>query len=190
MTWLALGLLIFLGIHCLPHFQTSRHALIERFGPGGHKGLFSLVSGIGFTFIIIGVIQRSHIPLWIAPEWSRDLAIGGMLPASILLCAANFPNNIQRLSKNPMLIGLIIWSAVHLIANGDLASLMLFGGFLLFALFDIWSVTRINRASANNEQEKTALWRDVLVIALGAGIYSALLIWHGNLFGVTVIHLQ
>jgi len=187
MVWLTLGLVIFLGIHCLPHFQTGRQALIQRYGAMPYKGIFSLVSGLGFALLVVGVIQRSYIPLWTPPAWGRDLAIGAMLPALILLCAANFPNNIQRLAKHPMLIGLLLWAGAHLLANGDLASLMLFGGFGVFALFDIWSVTREARSTIKTNPQSTPIWRDVAAVVLGLGLYSALLWWHGDLFGSALV---
>lgn len=185
MTILALGLLIFLGVHCLPHFQTQRMLLIQRIGASSYKAIFSITSAIGLGLIIFGMAQREYTHLWIAPEWTRDLVIGAMLPASILLCAANFPNNIQRLSRNPMLIGILLWSGTHLLANGDLTSLMLFGGFLCFSLFDLWSVT--HSARARTKPQKTPVWRDLLVAALGLGAYAALLWWHGDFFGVALI---
>lgn len=187
MLWLTLGLMLFLGIHCLPHFQTARQALIQHYGAMPYKGTFSLVSALGFALIIVGVVQRSYIPLWTPPLWSHNLVIGAMLPASILLSAANFPNNIQRWAKYPMLIGLLLWSGAHLLANGDVASLMLFGGFLGFALFDLWSVTRVERAAPQTNHTSTPVWRDILVVVLGLGIYSALLWWHGDLFGAAVV---
>ncbi len=190
MTWLGLGLLLFLGIHCLPHFQSTRQGLIGRLGEMRYKGLFSLTSAVGFGLIVIGVIQRDYIHLWHSPGWSRELTIGAMLPASILLCSANFPNNIQRLTKHPMLIGLLLWSASHLLANGDLASLMLFGGFLCFALFDLWSVTGAARSTPHKTSARTPLWRDLIAIGLGIVTYAALLWWHGQLFGMALVTQQ
>ncbi len=187
MTALALGLLIFLGVHCLPHFQTRREMLIQRLGAMPYKGLFSLTSAVGLGLIIVGMMQRQYTHLWTPPLWTRDLVIGAMLPASILLCAANFPNNIQRLSQHPMLIGLLLWSGSHLLANGDLASLMLFGGFLCFAVFDLWSVTKTSRVQAQKARKPTPVWLDLLVLILGLGAYAALLWWHGDLFGIALL---
>lgn len=185
MHWLALGLLLFLGVHCLPHFQSARLGLIQRLGPLPYRGVFSLVSAIGLGLIVIGMMQREFVHLWTPPVWSRDLVIGAMLPASILLCSANFPNNIRRLSRHPMLIGLLLWSGSHLFANGDLASLMLFGGFLLFAAFDLWSVNR--RVTAPALTSKPPVWLDAVAVILGIGVYAALLLWHGQLFGMPLI---
>ncbi|MGH1372310.1 MAG: NnrU family protein [Cellvibrionaceae bacterium] len=187
MTALTLGLLIFLGVHCLPHYQAQRELLIRRVGAMRYKGLFSITSAIGLGLIIIGMMQREYTHLWTPPLWSRDLVIGAMLPASILLCAANFPNNIRRLSQHPMLIGLLLWSGSHLLANGDLASLLLFGGFLCFSAFDLWSVTRASRIQINKTLEPTSLWLDLVVLILGIAAYAALLWWHGDLFGVALI---
>lgn len=190
MVWLGLGLLLFLGIHCLPHFQAARQSLILRVGEMRYKGLFSLISAAGLAMIVAGVMQRDYIHLWNSPAWSRELIIGAMLPASILLCSANFSNNIQRLTRHPMLIGLLLWSASHLFANGDLASLMLFGGFLCFALFDLWSVSGVARSATNNASVQTPVWRDLVALSLGVVTYAALLWWHGELFGVVLITQQ
>lgn len=187
MTWLALGLLVFLGIHTLPHFQLTRQSLIQRLGAMRYKGLFTLISATGLAMIVIGVAQRHYLPLWHPPAWSREFTIGAMLPASVLLCSANFPNNIQRLSKHPMLIGLLLWSASHLLANGDLASLMLFGGFLCFAVFDLWSVSSPARLATNKAATPTPVWRDLVALLLGVITYAALLWWHGQLFAVALV---
>ncbi len=187
MTALALGLLIFLGVHCLPHFQAPRQALVQRLGAMNYKGLFSIASAVGLGLIIFGIMQRQYVPLWTPPPWAHKLVIGAMLPAAVLLCAANIPSNIRRVTRHPMLIGLLLWAASHLLANGDLASLLLFGGFLWFSIFDLWSVTQTARAQAVESVEATPRWLDLVVLVLGLGAYAALLWWHGDLFGVAII---
>jgi uncharacterized membrane protein len=104
--------------------------------------------------------------------------------ALTLLVAAFMPTNLKRFTRHPMLWGVTIWAAVHLLSNGDLASLILFGSFGAFSLFDMWSA---NRRGAELSSQALPYWRDLLVVVVGAIVYVAFLKSHAWLFGVPLV---
>jgi uncharacterized membrane protein len=104
--------------------------------------------------------------------------------ALILLVAAFMPTNLKRFTRHPMLWGVTIWAAAHLLANGDLAGLILFGSFGAFSLFDMWSA---NRRGAKLSSKVVPYWRDLLVVLIGGIVYVGILHSHGLLFGVPVV---
>jgi uncharacterized membrane protein len=184
MTLLVLGMLIFVGIHLVPTFASTRQSLIARFGAGPYKGGFAAISFIGLGLLIAGKAYADAVPLWTPPAWGRHAAMLLMLFAFILLVAAYLPSNVKRLTAHPMLFGVTLWSAAHLLVNGDLASVILFGGLGAFALFDMWSA---NSRGAAPSKVAYPITRDIVVVAVGLLAYVALLFLHPHLFGVRVI---
>lgn len=184
MTLLVLGIAVFIGIHLLPTFAPTRHKLIGRMGEGGYKGMFSIVSAAGLALIIFGKAYAGFVPVWTPPAWTRHLALTLMPFAFILLVAAYLPSNIKRLTAHPMLWGVTLWAAAHLSANGDLASLLLFGSLGAYALFDMLSA---NRRGAAPSSKSFPASRTIAVVAIGLAAYAAFLFLHPYLFGVPVI---
>src|SRR4051812_23122411 len=126
---LVLGLILFLGAHVLPTRRPLRDALVARTGEGSYKGLMSLASLVGFVLIAWGFGQyreQGYIQLWTPPAGLRHLTVLLMLPALICVAAAYLPGQIQARLKHPMLVGVKIWAFAHLLANGDLGSMILF----------------------------------------------------------------
>lgn len=184
MTLLILGILIFIGIHLLPSFAAPRQRLIARVGPRPYRGLFALVAFIGLALLIWGKARAGFVPVWTPPAWSRHVALTFMPFALILLAAAYLPSNVKRFTPHPMLWGVTIWAAAHLSANGDLASMLLFGSFLAFALFDIASA---NARGAQRSTIQYAGTRDLAVIGIGVLAYGVLLFLHPYLFRVPAL---
>lgn len=187
---LVLGLLVFFAIHLLPAQTEMRGSLVSRFGEVGYKAIFSIVSLIGLTLIILGYHKLQLHPgkdpqLWYPPMWTRHIALALMWPAMIALAAAYVPSRIHTMLKHPMLVAIKIWALAHLIANGDLGSLILFGSFMAFAVYDRISVKR--RGALGPVGQKTGPWiNDVIVLVLGTGLYVAILLWlHQWLIGVS-----
>ena len=169
-----------------------RAGLVERLGAGPYRGLFSLASIAGLVLIVLGYGQmqglgRGNPELWIPPTWIKHVVLLLMIPAMILLVAAYVPSRIRSAVRHPMLAALTIWAFAHLLANGDLASLLLFGSFLAFAVIDRISVT--TRASPGPlGNAKGGALHDMAVIACGLALYLLILFWgHARLTGVPLL---
>ncbi len=190
---LILGLVLFLGMHAVTMKRDFRARLIERFGAGGYRGLYSAVSLIGFLLLIYGYgLQRAagYTVVWDPPVWTRHLALLLNLPIFILLAIGRRPSWLLSRVKHPMLLAVKIWATAHLLANGDLGSLLLFGGFLAWAVMARISVKRrpeeIARAAAMTDVAFGR--RDVIAIAAGLVLYVVFALWlHPLLIGVPVI---
>ena len=186
------GLALFLVVHLLPTLPAVRAELIKRLGAGLYRGLFSLASIVGLVAIVFGYGQmqglgRGNPELWAPPAWIKHVVLLLMIPAVILLVAAFVPSRIRSAVRHPMLAALAIWAFAHLLANGDLASLLLFGSFLAFAVIDRISVTA--RASSGPlGNAKGGALHDMAVIAAGLALYLLILFWgHARLTGVPLL---
>lgn len=179
---LVIGTMIFFTLHLLPSLPI-RANFVSYMGAKNYKILFSLISLLGLGLIIYGFHLSPFTPLWDPQPWGRTAAISIMPLAVILLCASDMPNNIKRYVRHPMLIGLMLWGAVHLAANGDLASTILFMSFALFALLDVILVTKGGRYKAKAPVSK--LW-DVALVLTGLSVYAAIFHFHGSITGVSL----
>ncbi len=184
MELLIIGLSVFFLIHLLPTTPTLKSTLIGKLGEIPYKALFSVVSLAGFSLIVYGKVQAEFIHVWQPPVMLAVLTKLLMLPAMILLVAAYLPSNIKKHIRHPMLSGVSLWAAGHLMVNGDMASILLFGGFLVFAVVDMASA---NARGAARQVETKPLWNDILVLILGGGAYALLGIFHQRLFGVSIV---
>lgn len=145
MTLLILGLVIFLGLHSVAIVAYGwRQQMVGRLGEGPWKGLYSLASLVGFVLIVYGygLARQSPIVVWTPPTAMRHVALLVMLPVFPLLFAAYLPGRIKAAAKHPMLAATKFWALAHLLANGNLADILLFGGFLAWAVADRISLKR------------------------------------------------
>lgn len=185
---LVLGILLFLAIHLVPTSPSLRAGLVDRFGEGAYKVGFSVLSLIGFALIVVGFHKLQVMPgknpiIWDPPTWTRHIAFLLMIPAMILLVAALIPSRIRTAAKHPMLAAIKFWALAHLLANGDLGSLVLFGSFLAFAVYDRISVKR--RPGRVPPPAPANAFNDVIVVVLGLALYAFLMFGgHGALIGV------
>jgi uncharacterized membrane protein len=194
-TLLVLGLVIFLGTHSFSMARGPRAALVARIGEGPYKGLYSLVSLIGIVLVAIGYGQYradGYIPVWEPPVWTRHLALLLVLVAFICFVAAYLPGRIKARLKHPMLAGVKIWALAHLIANGDLGSILLFGSFLAWAVLARISAKRRDVAAQHGGTAAPAGWRnDILAVVIGVAVYLAFVFWlHPWLIGVPVLPMR
>jgi uncharacterized membrane protein len=192
MLTLILGLALTLGVHALTMQRARRAALIERFGERGYKAAYSLISLIGLVLIVWGFgayRAGGYVPVWTPPTWLAHLALLLNLPVFVLLTAAYLPGRIKAAAKHPMLLAVKIWATAHLLANGDLGSILLFGSFLAWAV--------LARISTKKREESVPLARDgavasprndVLALAIGLAAYVAFVVWlHPLLIGVRAL---
>lgn len=189
---LILGLLLFFAVHLVPTSPSLRAGLVERFGEPAYKIGFAVLSLIGFVLIVVGYHKLQVMPgknpvLWDPPTWTRHIAFLLMVPAMILLVAAFVPSRIRTAAKHPMLAAIKFWAAGHLLANGDLASILLFGSFLAYAVYDRISVKQ--RVVMQPSAPADAGWlNDALVVAGGLALYVFMLtIGHARLIGVPLL---
>jgi uncharacterized membrane protein len=152
MTMLIFGLVIFLGIHSTRIFaESSRDRAIARLGEGPWKGVYTLLSLIGFVMIVwgFGAARWTAPILWAPPIWTRHITILLMLISMILLAAYGLKkSHIAVAIHHPMLWAVVLWSVGHLIANGSLVDLVLFGAFLAWSLLDLAANYARDRAKA------------------------------------------
>jgi uncharacterized membrane protein len=140
-----LGLVVFFGIHLVSTRRALRTQLIARFGASAYKLGYAVVAAIGLALIIWGFASyraTGWIDVWTPPKAMRHIAVGLMLPAVIMVVAAYLRGRIYTTLKHPMLAGVKLWALAHLLANGDLGSIILFGSFLAWAVFDRISLKR------------------------------------------------
>jgi len=188
MTLLILGLILFLGMHSMRVFgEGPRSALQARLGAGGYKGVYTVVSLAGLVLIVMGYAATRENPqiVWIAPIWTRHLAALLTLVAFVLLAAAYVPGNaIKARLHHPMVLGVKVWALSHLLANGMLADILLFGGFLAWAVMSFRAARARDRAAGTPYAPGRAGPTAVAVVA-GIVAWAVFAFWaHGALIGV------
>jgi len=184
---LILGLVIFIGAHVFVTRRAERAVMIARIGEGRYKGLFSLVSIIGVVLIAYGFGQyraAGYIALWNPPAWTRHVTVLLVWPAIICFYAAYSPGRIKAVLKHPMLVGTKLWALAHLISNGDLGSVILFGAILGWAVFD--RITLKRRTDPGGPPIPLGgVRQDVIAILGGTVIYLLLgFLFHPYVVGV------
>ncbi|GAB1258669.1 NnrU family protein [Aurantivibrio plasticivorans] len=184
MELLIAGLVIFFAIHLVPTIAGFRTTLIAKLSAKGYKGLFAAVALIGLVLIVIGKGQAPFEVLYNPPAWGRHLTMLLVLIAFILFPAAHMKTNIKRVTRHPMLWGIAAWSVGHLLANGDKASVLLFGSFLVYSFFSMFSSTM---RGAKKQTTKWPVKKDIVVFVAGLTVYIVFLFLHPYLFGYAVI---
>ena len=188
MIYLIVGLVIFLGVHSVEIVSpTFRSRTVARVGEGAYKGVYSLLSIAGFVLLVwgYGVARQDPILLYAPPVWTRHLTALLMLPVFPLFLAAYLPGRIKTAVKNPMLAAIKAWAFAHLLANGMLADLLLFGGFLIWAVADQISLKRrpVIRPVPGSPPMK---YNDLIAVVGGLALYVAFVLWlHVRLIGVS-----
>ncbi len=188
---LVLGLIVFLVPHVFVTRREARARLIARIGEQPYKIAFSVISAIGIILIAYGFARyraTEWVNLWYPPVWTRHLALLLNWIAIVCIVAAYIPGNIKRVLKHPMLVGVKLWAFAHLIANGDLGSVILFGSILAWAVFDRIAVKR--RGDAESSATVQGGWpSDIVAVVVGTVVYVAIvLLFHPIVIGVPVIH--
>lgn len=187
MTLLILGLVIFLGIHSVSIVAPAwRDAQFAARGEPAWKGVYSVISIVGFALIVYGygLARQSPVVLYVPPTWLRHVALLLLVPVFPLFLAAYLPGRIKAVTKHPMLAATKLWAFAHLLANGTLADVLLFGGFLAWAVADRISLKR--RPVRAIRTAPTTPLNDVIAVAAGLALYAAFVLWlHLWLIGVS-----
>jgi uncharacterized membrane protein len=193
MTILVLGLVLFIGAHVFVTLRAPRAAIIARIGEGPYKGAMSLVSLVGLILIGYGFGQyraTGWVDVWDPPRWTFYITQILMWPASICVVAAYSRGNIWRRLKHPMLVGVKTFAVAHLIANGDLGSIVLFGSILAWAVYD--RITLKRRSDPGAPPIPVGGQRnDTIALVVGTLLYLVLgLVFHPLVVGIPVFGRQ
>jgi len=191
--WMLIGgLVLFFAAHLIPTLPELRTRLIGMTGSRPYSGLFALASLVALVLVVWGYghmqgLGRGNPQLWVPPPWTRHVTMLLMVPALILLVAAYVPSRIRTAVRHPMLTAVMLWAFGHLLANGDLASVLLFGSFLAYAVYDMGSATQRAALGPLGTAQGGAV-QDVAAIAGGLALYALLLFWgHQKLTGVPLL---
>ena len=190
MSLLIFGLMLFLGVHSIAIFAPALRArMIQRWGEQAWKALYALVSlaGLIVTGYGFGLARQAPVVLYSPPLWLHQLALILMLPVFPLLIATYLPGRIKTTAKHPMLAAVKLWAFAHLLANGLLADVVLFGAFLAWAVAYRISLKR-RAAPQVRRTAPPGPWNDVIAVVLGLAIYAVVIAWaHARFFGVSPI---
>ena len=190
LTVMILGLALFLGVHTLPAQRKWRAQAVTSLGEGGYRIGYAVASLVGIVLIGWGFAHyrsTGWIDVWDPPKALKHVTVALMLPAVILVVAAFIRGHIYTALKHPMLAGIKLWAAAHLLANGDLGSIILFGSFLGWAVFDRISLK--HRSDAGAPAIPVGGWgNDLIAVAVGIIAYLALAFaFHPVVIGVRVV---
>ena len=188
MLYLLLGLVVFLGVHSVRIFAEDwRSQVRARLGEPAWKGLYSLLSLLGLGLIIwgFGLARQTPVQLWSPPVGMRHLASLLTLVSFVLLAAAYVPRNrIKARLHHPMVLAVKTWALAHLLANGNVAHVLLFGAFL------VWAVLNFKASRQRDRRDGTVYIRGntgatLITLVLGVAAWLAFAMWlHGYLIGV------
>lgn len=192
MIWLIVGLVVFLGVHSVrilaPEFRQSQ---IDRRGLNAWKAIYAVVSILGFIILVwgYGIARQDPVVFWVAPAWMSHVVALLMLPVMIFLVASQVPaGRIKAAVKHPMLLAVKIWAVAHLLVNGDLASVLLFGGFLAWAVVDRISEKKRLRAGLTSNPVAGPVKWDIISVVGGLVAYVLFVaVLHRLLIGVPPI---
>ena len=191
MAMLVAGLLIFLGVHATSIFAPAwRNDQLAARGEAVWKGGYALLSLVGFVLIVYGygIARATPVVLYEPPAFLRHVAWTLMLPVFPLLLASKLPCRISAATKHPMLVAVKLWALAHLLANGTLASTLLFGSFLAWAVADRISLKRrpISPVAGRAITAPPGRFNDAIAVVLGLCLYAAFIgVLHLWLIGVS-----
>lgn len=188
MFYLVAGLLIFLGVHSVRIFAEGwRTQMLQRIGEGAYKGVYLLPALLGLGLIIygFGVARETPVMLWNPPMGMRHAASLLTVIAFVLLAAAYVPHNgIQARVHHPMVLAVKAWALGHLLANGSVAHVLLFGAFLVWGVVNFIAARRRDRATGKQYPAGTLVGTGVTVV-VGVAAWAVFAFkLHGLLIGI------
>lgn len=188
MEMLILGLVLFFSVHVISTIPALKRIFISIVGEKGYQPIYALISLIGLVLIVMGYADKPllSIPEWTAPSWARHAMYLGLWIAIILQPASHMPTNIKRFTRHPMLWGVVIWSSFHLWLNGDQASILLFGSFLVYS---VWAMFTANLKGAKKQTKKVPLKNDIMVVIAGTLAFAVIVVAHKWIAGVPLVNI-
>ena len=183
------GLVLFVGVHSLSIVApTWRQAMIGRIGRNAWRGVYALASLVGLYLIVTGYadLRNQTMVLYVLPRWIQGITATLMIPVFPLLVASYFPGWIKTLARHPTLVAVKLWAVAHLLANGTLADVLLFGTLLAWAVAVRISLKR--RAPIDPPMLPAGRFNDLIVIVVGAALYAFMLNGgHAMLIGMPLV---
>ena len=184
---LILGLVVFFGGHSISLLALGwRDRVAERLGPRAWQLVYSIIALLGFYLLVTGygAARATASVLYVAPPWLRYVAALLMLPAFTLALASVLPGRIRALSRHPLLVATLFWAVAHLLTNGNVADLLLFGTFLLWAVAVHMSLER--RPARRKITLPKSVANDAIAVVGGLALYAIFVLWlHAKWFGVS-----
>ena len=185
MTLLVAGLVLFFAVHLIPSAESLRAALVEGLGEKPYRGVFAAIALASLAIIVWGFSRAPLEPVYVPPLWGRHAAMTAVPIALVLFAAANMPTHIRARLRHPMLLGLLLWAFAHLLANGEQRSVVLFGGFVLFAVVEI--VSAVARGKSPPTEPAPRYTMDAAAVVGGLLVAGLLMRFHGALFGMPLM---
>lgn len=186
---LVLGLVIFFAVHSVSIVNDRwRNRMAARFGEWTWKGLYATVSAVGFVLIVwgYGLARLDPVIVYAPPPEFRPFAMLLLVPVFPLLFAAYLPGRIQTVARHPMLAATKLWAVAHLLVNGMLADVLLFGAFLAWAVLD--RVSMKHRTQRVIPHLPAGRANDLIAVLGGLALYTGFVLWlHGSLIGVPLL---
>lgn len=179
--FLVIGLILFFVPHLFRELGLRDRLLASLSTQSAYMGIYTALTLAGLVLIVYGKSQSEFIMIWEPRFELRSISHMLMIPVFILIVAGNTPlSNLRKAVRNPMMLGTCLWGLAHLWSNGDLASILLFGGFTLWSGFKFVS---LGLRQGPNTSEASFLW-DGIAVVIGLVLYGVIAVFHGQLFGV------
>ena len=178
------GLVLFIGVHLIPTAPGLRARLVVRLGDKAYRAFFAIIAALGLVLIIAGYHMRPEpVPIFAPFPAARAAAPVLVTIAFILFAAANMRTHIRSIVRHPMLIGLMLWSGVHLLANGDLTGTILFGSFLVYSIIAV-----VSAIARHSMKVFIPDWKhDLIALAAGLAVSYLTIRLHPLVFGTGLV---
>lgn len=184
MTLLAIGVAATIAFHLMPYYAIGfRDGMIAKLGKGAYRGVFSLFSLGSFAAIVFGWRTAEPMLVYDAPAWGMHVTPLFVLVAFVLFFSSRAPTNIRRVVRHPQMTGLLVWAIGHLISNGEDRSLILFGGFALWAVLAIVGANR--RDKVWEKPDKEPFIKDIITVLIGTTVFAVFMYFHEAIIGVS-----
>ena len=178
MTLLILGVLLWWIVHSFPIFaHPQRQALVARMGENPYKGVYSLLILASVVLMVIGYRGADYVHVYAPPVWGLHLNNLLMVIAVALFGASHSKGNAKRFVRHPQLSAVTVWGVAHLLANGDLASVILFGGLAVWAVVAMVGTNR--RDGAWVKPAPAPLKKDLILVAITLVLFVVIVVLHG-----------